>query len=99
MATYQQLYEAVEQAGPVINRCVVAVAVAAQAVLSEADTVTNHAARLTWARAALADPKGMTNKMAYALASDSVVSVKGATATDADLLAAVNNLVNAFALV
>lgn len=99
MATYQQLYDAVTQGGPVLNRAVVAVAVAAQKVLVEQDTVPNHAARLTWARNALSDPGGMVKKMSYAIAADPVVSAKALTTTDAELQTAVDSLVDAFALI
>lgn len=98
MANFQQLYQAVEQAGPVMNRAIVAVAVAAQGVLTELDATPNHAARLAWARKTLGDPKAMTRTMAYALAADGVVSAKDNTATDAEILAAVVALIDTFAL-
>lgn len=99
MATYQQLYDAVTQGGPVLNRAVVAVAVSAQKILVELDTTLNHAARLAWARKALADPQGMVKKMSYALAADAVVSAKATATTDAELQTAVDALIDSFSLV
>jgi hypothetical protein len=99
MATYAQLYQAVVQGGPVINRATVAVAVAAQAVLIESDQTVNHAARLAWARKALDDPGAMVGRMAYAIAGNGVVGSSGDATTDAQLLTAVNGLIDAFALV
>jgi hypothetical protein len=98
MATYAALYAIAQQEGAFNNRLPVAVAFAAQNVLAESDQTPNHAARITWARNALADPSGMARKMIYGVLADPTLDAAWPGVSDEQVKTAVLALVDTFAL-
>lgn len=95
MATYDELLTiATSSTGTALQRRVrVAVVVACDVIRLEAAGTTNHANRLVWAKATLADPDAAAEKMMWA------VLAQNRAATFAAILAAddptVQNAVNA----
>ena len=95
---YTDVYRIAVEEGPTHQRVTVAVAFAAQDVLAESDQTPNHAARVTWARNTLADPRAMARMMIWAVASDTTVAATWPGTTDAQIKTAVANRVTDFSL-
>ncbi len=95
---YVDIYRIVVEDGPTHQRVTVAVAFVAQDVLAESDQTANHAARVTWARNTLADPRAMARKLVWAVASDTTVAATWPGTTDTQIKAAVAARVNDFSL-
>ena len=93
---YDQVYAYVGTSPLLQHRAMVAVATAAVAVLNEAGSTPNHAARLAWASKALADPPGMARKMTFAIMANATLQTSGDTMLDSDLQFVVNSLVDTF---
>lgn len=98
MATYIEIFDLASNAA-LRNRVTIACLVAAQAVVVENASTTNHANRLLWAKDVFVDPLGMGQKMLMAcLAANAGLTVAQITsAADAALLTAVQNAINVFA--
>lgn len=98
MATYTEIFN-LGSNSELRNRVTVACLIAAQAVMVELATTTNHANRLLWAKDVFSDPQGMGQKMLMAaLAANAGLTVAQITAaTDAALLATVQGAINLFA--
>jgi hypothetical protein len=80
------------------NRVTVAIAKASQDILAEAGTVPNHAERLTWAKTVMHDPADEATKMMWGVLGNATIRAKGETATDAEVQAAVDAILNVFAV-
>lgn len=98
MATYDELLLASEDAN-LNKRIRVACIVAAEVVRTELSSVTNHANRLTWAKAVFADPGAEAKRMLWAvLAQNRALTLAQLTgASDAAIQTAVNAAVDVFA--
>lgn len=74
--------------------------VAAETIRTEATSTANHAARVQWARQALADPAAVAPIiLRCVLAQNTAASVAAAqAASDATLQTAVNNAINLFVI-
>lgn len=98
MATYDELLQANANTG-LLNKVRVAVVVAATNIMTEADTTTNHANRLLWAKSVFADPAAAGQRMMWpVLAQNKTLTLAQITgATDSDVQTAVDAAVNVFA--
>ena len=98
MATYQELLSLFNETA-LKNKITVAVIVAAEAIRTEDPATTNHANRLTWAKAAFENPTSQASKMLMALlAANKDATVSAITSvTDANLQAQVDAAVDVFA--
>lgn len=98
MATYDELKDAMENAS-LQTRMRIAVLVAADIIRVESSAVTNHAARLVWAKAAFQDPIGTAESMlrAVVIQNRAFTAAQITGATDATLQTAVNAAVDIFA--
>jgi len=88
-------------ASPDLKNCVtVAVAKAAQDILGELDTTTNHAERLVWAKDALVNTKAEAEKFMWGVLSNQELrdAELGDGAEDSLVLSVVTELVNTFAV-
>lgn len=101
MATYAELYTEATTNTALQNRVAVACVVAAEAIRTEAGTVSYHDGRLRWAARVLVSPQTEAARMLWAvLAANAGLTVAQIqAATDAALQTAVNNAVNLFATV
>ena len=98
MATYAELLTASEN--PTLRNTVrVACVIAAETVRTELATVTNHAARLVWAKGVYASPDSSTQRMLWAVLAQNqgapLAAITGAS--DAAVQGAVNAAVDVFA--
>jgi hypothetical protein len=98
MAAYQDLYNLFNNAS-LRNKMAVAVIVAAEKIRTEDAGTTNHAARLTWAKAAFQNPEAAAVSMLKAiLAANNTLTVEQITdATDAAIQTKVDAAVDVFA--
>ncbi len=98
MATYAEIYDLYNNAA-LRNRVSVACVLAANAIVGENVTMTNHANRLIWAKQVFVDPLAVAHTMLMVvLAANAAFTVAQITgATDAALQTAVNNAVNVLA--
>jgi hypothetical protein len=96
MATYSQIYN-LHANSELRNKVTVACSIAAQAILSEATSTDNHAARLLWARAALVNPQEEATRMMWGILGNPTIQNAGAASTDGDVQWVVNSLINTFA--
>ncbi len=94
---YVDTYRIAVEDGPSQQRMTVAVAFVAQDVLAESNQTPNYAARITWARNALSDPRAMAKKMIWAVLADPVIVAAG-NPSDAQVKTAVANRVTDFSL-
>jgi len=98
MATYVEL-TTLQSDTELRNKIEVAVAIAAIAIMGEADTVPNNVNRRLWAKEALAHPITVAQEMQWgaicANAGLTVAQIRAAP--DTNLLAVVNSLVNLYA--
>ena len=97
MATYDELNDLAGQ-NVLVDRIAVAITIAADKVLNEANTTPNNAARLVWAKSAFNNPLAQ----AKAFQNAGLAANQGATvtqiinATDAAILANVESAINTF---
>ena len=98
MATYDELLGASGNTA-LINKVRFAVVVAATTIMTEADTVPNHANRLAWAKTVFADPGRAGIEMMWpVLAQNRTATIAQITgADDATVQTAVDAAVNVFA--
>jgi hypothetical protein len=98
MATYAEIFDLGNNSA-LRNKFTVASLVAAQAVMVESGSTTNHANRLLWAKSVFADPQGMGQKMLMAgLAANAALTVAQITAAaDSSLLTTVQAAIDLFA--
>lgn len=99
MATYDELLAASKN-DALRQRILVAVIVKANEIILEAGATANHAARLTWARTAIANPESVRDQVLWsALAQNKAAAVGAITgAADASLQTAVDAAVNGLAV-
>jgi hypothetical protein len=97
MATLLELYNLRFTSQNLKNRTVAAIAKAAQDVLNEDAGTANHAARVAWASAALADTPTMAERMMWGMLANATIAAAGDAATDNDIQFVVNSLVDTFA--
>lgn len=98
MAAYDELLLASEDAG--FNKKVrVACIVAAEKIRVESTSVTNHAARVVWAKAVFADPVAEARRMSWAVLAQNraftYAQIVGAS--DASVQTAVDAAIDVFA--
>lgn len=98
MATYLEL-RSLYGHGDLLNRIEVACIVAAETIRTEADSVTNHANRLKWAKATYSAPRPAAEKMLMSLlAANKALTVAQLTSvSDASIQTAVDAAANIFA--
>lgn len=98
MAEYSELRSLFDDAS-LINRTSVAVVIAAEVVIGEADTVPNHTQRVAWALTVLSNPTPDARKaLKYILAVNKTATVADInTATDSTLQTEVDSLINLLA--
>lgn len=98
MATYNELF-ALNGNLPLRERVSVACVVAAETIRTEADTTTNHANRMLWAKRVFENPMAEAGRMLPVLLAQNraatAVAIEGAT--DEALQTAVDAAVNVFA--
>jgi hypothetical protein len=93
---YDQVYAYVGNSPLLQHRAMIAVATAAVAVLNEAGSTPNHAARLAWAARALTDVPGTAHRMLFAIMANTTLQGSGDGMLDSDLQFVVNSLVDTF---
>lgn len=98
MATYDELRQASEN-DTLRRKVQVACIVAAELIRNEADTTTNHANRLLWAKAVFESPAAYTERMLWAVLAQNRAATLAVilAASDNDVQTAVNGAVNVFA--
>jgi hypothetical protein len=79
------------------KKCIVAVAIGAQAVLTEAQTTPNHNARMRWATNALMNAETVAQQMMWAVLSNGTVQAAGNASSDNDVQYVVNVSIDLFA--
>jgi hypothetical protein len=97
MATLLETFNLRNTSSGLRNRLAVACVRSAVDVLNEAANTTNHAQRVKWANATLADAQGMAEKMMWGLLANATVASAGEAATDNDILFVVSSLIDTFA--
>lgn len=95
MPTLSEYYNFIYKDSDFWRRCVIAILKVASDVLTESPATANHAIRLTWANEALVDPESKFKLLKYKIAANSTIVSKGETATDAEIINAVSNVVAA----
>ena len=99
MATYTEIAVLYSESA-LKNQVSVAIASAAQAIVSEADTVPNHAERYDWAARAMSNPGAEAQRFLIGIlvANKSASVAQIESATDAAVQSNVDDLVDIFAL-
>lgn len=99
MATYLELRDLFTD-DTLRGKVEAAVCIAANTIRKEAASVTDHAARLTWAKAALLNPRPQAETILKLLLADNATATKAGIqgATDATLQTLVNDSINFFAV-
>lgn len=87
---YTDIFNIATREGVEHQKITVAVAFVAQEIFAENVGVANHAARLTWAVKAIADPRTWAKRMIWAVAADPTVVATYPNTTDEQYKAAVN---------
>lgn len=97
MATYAELLSASEDP-TLLNKVRVACVIAAEKVRVEATSVTNHTARLAWAKTVYASPESVMRRMLWAVLAQNQAATLAAIlgATDATVQSAVDAAVDVF---
>lgn len=95
MATYQELFDRYNS-DALYNRMVIGIAVVADVIRLEPPATQNHAARVLWAKTAMANPRDEARRLALAvLAQNRSATVSQIDlATDATLQASINSAVD-----
>lgn len=98
MATYKELYDLASNS-ELKNRVTIACTLAAYAINGEDAGTANHANRLIWAARVFANPTAEAERMyPVILAANSAATVAQITgASDANILTAVQGVINLFA--
>ena len=98
MATYAQMFD-IASKNLIRDKVTVAVAMQAEVIHKELDTVPNHANRMLWAKEALIAPHEMASKIMWAIVVQNAAftSAQITGASDAAVLAAVAATVDLFA--
>jgi len=98
MATYDELHDLAGQ-NVLVNKIAVAIIIAANKVLNEANTVPNNAARLVWAKSAFSNPQQQAKDFQNAVlaANQGATATQITNASDAAILANVEAAINTFA--
>lgn len=94
MATYAETYDRWGSA-TLRKQVTIAVLYAARTVFTEPVGTANHANRLKWAQAVMADPGLMAVKLSVGVIT--TPSMQVASPADADVQTVIDNLVNVFA--
>jgi len=79
------------------NRVTVAVAKAATDIFNEPNSTTNHAARVTWANAALVNAETVAERMLWSIVQNPTIQSNGLDSTDNDIQYVVNSKIDIFA--
>jgi hypothetical protein len=97
VATYAELLTLSEDPG-LRNKVRVACVLAAEVVRTELGTVTNHAARLVWAKSVYAAPDSVAQRMLWAVLAQNQAAPLATiqAATDSTVQTAVNAAVDVF---
>lgn len=102
MATLEELgtlhARGTNESEDLVNRIKGAILIAAEGIRVEAPSVTNHAARLAWAKGAFIDPRRSADELWGAIlgANGGFTIAQILAASDAAIQAAVNDAVEAF---
>lgn len=98
MATFTELKDLLNDA-PLRDKCKVAGIIAADAIVKELDSTTNHANRLKWAKKMFADPDTQSFPLARAViaANNAATLAQINGATDSQIQTAVNAVVDTLA--
>lgn len=99
MAAYTALVAAAQSSDTLRQQIKMGIAMTAFTITNELVSVTNHANRLVWAKAALGDPDSMMERIVwYVLAANAAATIPQITgATDAAVQTNVDAAVNLFA--
>lgn len=97
--TYLEIYQLAQEDSALKAKVYVACLVAAEAIRTEGDQVSGHAARLAWARATFANPLQAANRMIFsALARHKALTTAAIKAApDTTIQTAVDEAVALFA--
>jgi len=98
MATYAEMFD-IASKNLIRDKVTVAVAMQAEVIHKELDTVPNHVNRMLWAKEALIAPHEMASKIMWAIVVQNAAytSAQIIGASDAATLTAVANTVDLFA--
>lgn len=96
MATYAQI-ASLRESGNIQSRVKVAVVKAAVDILAEDVGTTNHANRVIWAKAALADCAPKVEQMLWHIALNASIQSSGEGCSDNDLQFVVNGMIDTYA--
>jgi hypothetical protein len=98
MATLLEAYNTKVTNQTLRSRTIAAVAKCSIDILAEDPGTANHAARLTWAKDALINTESATDKIMWAVIADANVLANPTGCTDGQIITAVTNAVNTFAV-
>ena len=84
--------------GSLKPRVTVAIAKACFSIFAEPGSTSNHAERVAWAKSALQNTTVVAESMMWAVISDSAILAAGNSATDGEIVSAVNSFIDIFAL-
>jgi hypothetical protein len=95
---YADIYAAaVVTDSPLAKQVAVACAKAAADIYNEAPDTANHANRLTWSRAVMANPPAMAARMVWSVLENPTIQAAPGEAVDGDVQYVVNSLIDTFA--
>jgi len=92
MKSLQELYD-LRFGGGLRDRVSAALVLVAMGILQEDASTPNHAQRLAWVKAAVADVGGMLDKMLWGFVVSELVKEKGIDVSDEELIAIAKALV------
>lgn len=97
MATYVEIYNLYDAVAILAKTTVAVLKIADYIITTEGAEVTNHANRVTWATAALQDPRAKAREMLWAVLSNGDVQTGGTSVADATIQYVVETRLNDFA--
>lgn len=96
MANLMDIYQLYHESS-LKSRVEVAIAKAAVNIYKEAPATANHTERLAWAKTAIQNTKAETERFIWGILADSTIQTAGNSATDAQVISAVNAIVTVLA--
>jgi len=79
-------------------RVTAAIAKAANDILNEDPSTTNHTERVVWAKASMKDAESTAEQMLWSIVQNGTIQTNGLASTDNDIQFVVNSNINGFAV-
>jgi hypothetical protein len=91
--TYLEIFALRFNSNDLKNRVAVAASIAANDITNEDPETANHAARLVWANATLANAQAVAEQAMWGICHNATIQTSGDASTDADIQFAFNGLI------